>query len=66
MRYCVALVALIVLAVFVTPGGASISEDDAKLELATAARFGTVSRGSLDGWKSAVAAAAVFASGLAG
>ena len=43
---------------FVTPGGASISEDDARLELATAARFGTVSRGSLDGWKSAVAAAA--------
>ena len=43
---------------FVTPGGASISEDDARLELATAARFGSVARGSLAGWKEAVAAAA--------
>lgn len=43
---------------FVTPGGAAISDDEARLELATAARFGTVTRGSLDGWKTAVAAAA--------
>jgi|GEM_PF-2239626 len=43
---------------FVTPGGASISEDAAKLELATAARFGTVAKGTLEGWKKAVTAAA--------
>lgn len=43
---------------FVTPGGAAISDDEARLELATAARFGTVTRGSIDGWKVAVAAAA--------
>ena len=43
---------------FVTPGGAAISDDEARLELATAARFGTVVRGSIDGWKAAVAAAA--------
>ena len=36
----------------------SISDDDARLELATAARFGRSARGSLDGWKAAVAAAA--------
>lgn len=43
---------------FVTPGGAAISDDEARLELATAARFGTVTRGSIEGWKAAVAAAA--------
>lgn len=43
---------------FVTPGGTAISDDDARLELATAARFGQVAKGTLDGWKSAVAAAA--------
>lgn len=43
---------------FVTPGGAAISDDEARLELATAARFGTVTRGSIEGWKVAVAAAA--------
>lgn len=43
---------------FVTPGGTAISDDEARLELATAARFGVVTRGSLDGWKAAVAAAA--------
>jgi len=43
---------------FVTPSGLAISGDEARLELATAERFGVVTRGTLQGWKEAVAAAA--------
>jgi phage/plasmid primase-like uncharacterized protein len=43
---------------FVTPGGVAISDYEARLELATAARLGGVTRGSIEGWKEAVAAAA--------
>ncbi|MGJ5029090.1 DUF927 domain-containing protein [Bradyrhizobium sp. HKCCYLS2038] len=43
---------------FVTPGGSALSDDKARLELATAARFGSVARGTIEGWKAAVAAAA--------
>jgi hypothetical protein len=43
--------------VFVTPAGTAIGDDSARrLELATNARFGTTTRGSLEGWKAALAA----------
>ncbi len=43
--------------VFVTPAGAAIGDDTTRrLELATNARFGTTTRGSLDEWKAALTA----------
>jgi hypothetical protein len=43
--------------VFVTPTGTAIGGDSARrLELATNARFGITTRGSLDGWKAALTA----------
>lgn len=45
--------------VFVTPAGSAIGGASARrLELATNARFGLTARGTLDGWKAAVASAA--------
>ena len=43
--------------VFVTPAGTAIGDDSARrLELATSARFGATTRGSLDAWKAALTA----------
>lgn len=45
--------------VFVTPTGAAIGDDPARrLELATNTRFSATARGTMDGWKAALAAAA--------
>lgn len=45
--------------VFVTPAGTAIGDNPTRrLELATNARFGTTTRGSLDGWKTALTAVA--------
>ncbi len=44
--------------VFVTPAGTAIGDETGRrLELATNARFGATTRGSMEGWKSAIAAA---------
>jgi hypothetical protein len=43
----------------VTPSGVAISDGNDNLELATAARFGQVTRGTLDGWEAVAAAAEV-------